>query len=233
MQRGSFARSGISATALVWPEGLEASSFTCRLTPAEADFEAVFEAFKESPGFHTRSDNKAIRGVLKGSPSRHWHAHFEMTHVSARRGSTLEFQTVRGPCGRQRPGTLTSSAFLRRLKALLPAIAGMAQPGMLSARFELSMDRWKTTMPIPYAASGLADLPGEPEIAGLDFAFQDTPVRPGMRRAFITTYSELKQIVVRLLLAGPRIIDESLPRELLSAGTQHLSMFAVSRAQGD
>jgi len=106
-------------------------------------------------------------------------------------------------------------------------LAGQKRRTLVSASFTFDLEVWQPTLPLPFSpGSMVGDLPGVPQICGLDFAFTSRTESQLLHRAFITTYDVINQMVVRFLLGHSEVFSPSLPARLLELVNSQIPIFA-------
>jgi len=212
--------------AIQLPPGFEGGQVSLFLPSSEVDFDRLIAPFKGVPKFQIRTDNLAIRGVLKSpgfSPPAH--AHVEVDHAHDKGETSLQIEIFRG-AGRLPKDAMDLSGFIDKVGGALTNLTE-ERAFLASLNYNLKMSEWKPTVSLPYSPGALnATLPGVAQIAGLDFAFAEGVDQP-LRRAFVTTYDRLDRMVVKLLLALTSPWDQGLPNKLFELGASQFPKFAV------
>jgi hypothetical protein len=190
---------------------------------------AVAERF---PAFQKRSDGRGIRGAVSGG--RHLagaHAHFEITSSSGKNEWSIEYEIVAASHGRMPKGTPNLDGLFKGTADLLGS-PGHEHKTLVTANLALSTKRWESVVPLPLAPPGpLEKMPGGPQISGIDFSFSDRASGQKLRRAFVTTYDAIDQLVVRLLLSHATGWGKHVTLEMTSLIQQYVPVFVRIREE--
>lgn len=193
----------------------------------EFDLSGAFKAFENQPAFQLRPDKGGMRAVIAGGsimPS--GHAHLEINKSEKGSQTTFELQLASGNLA---PDVLTLDRAISSLRSLLKTHA-TSRPVAVSANFTFSLKEWEPTIPLPFSPGIMAgELPGLPQICGLDFAFTNRSESQLLHRAFVTTNDASDQMVVRFLFGHPEVFDNGLPNRVLNLVSAHIPIFARLR----
>lgn len=212
------------------PLGLDELVLTVRTSKRQLDFARVLEAFGDKPSFSIRRDKKGVRGALSGHGTiSQGHAHLEVA-VGERSGEhMIELALIPGSHGRISPRALTIADAIHLLGVSLKDPASVRRV-RVSANFSFDLKQWEPTLPLPFAPGTAAEqMPGQPQICGLDVAFLDRSPTQHLHRAFVTTYDEIERMVVRMLLTDSLPWTERLPLACLTLAGSHLSILTKVR----
>lgn len=194
------------------------------------DFAAALSAFESQPAFQLRPDKGGMRVVIRGGNTlRSGHAHLEINKAEKRDQTTIELELVSGTHGKLPREVFTLDRAISILGSLLKTPA-KARVIVLSANFTFSLKEWEPTIPLPFSPGAMVgELPGVPQICGLDFAFTNQSESQLLHRAFVTTYDNTEQMVVRFFLGHAEVFDTSLPERVFELVTAHVPIFARKR----
>jgi hypothetical protein len=206
------------------PEGFELGRATFHVELP--DVREVHKALAGAQQRDMREDATAVRGVLRTPELLNAHAHFSASRQPAGDWA-IEYEIVRGPHGKHESAALDAAALFKRTKDILDL---GTRPLLMSLHFVLPLDRWRPPVTIPFAMPAtLAAMPGNPVIAGLDFAFPETDSY-GPRRVFVTTYEKTKQLVIRILSTHQPILGTDLTMTIVQSAREALEKLATKRA---
>lgn len=212
----------------VIPPGLEDASFDVRVPEQLVDFRRAYESWRELPLSQTRDDDRGIRGVARGDTKiKPFHAHYSLDFQAERKEYVFRLELAKGTHG-------PAEKQLPRLSEVLDQLTGfLAEPerrfrGLLSANFNFPLGEWQPTIKLPFSLPGTLDhVPGLPEISGLDFSFEDLRPEQPLRRAFVTTYDAINEMVLRLLLSHATAISGALVDRMLDVASTHYPVFVT------
>lgn len=215
------------------PEGLDEVTLTARFQSGKASIDALVAVLESKGGFSVRPDRRAVRGILRadeGTPA--IHGHLEVRETRNKKHILLEYEIVTSALEHEKAELSVS----QWPSLVIPHIGleGDLLTGLTSAVFTLQLDQWEPTVPLPFAASGILDaLPGEPRISGLDFSFGTPVAGQSLRRAFVSTYDEVKQMVVKFMVVTKLPIAEPISDGMLATAARHFPIFARKREHAD
>jgi hypothetical protein len=172
-----------------------------------------------------------MRGVISGGRSLAGaHVHLTITAESAGRAWSVEYEIIKGSHGPMPKGAPTLDMFFDRAPHLFGNFS-RDLPALVTANLALSSKSWESIVPLPLTPPGaLEKMPGAPQISGIDFSFSDRSGGQKLRRAFVTTYDAIDEIVVRLLLAHPFKWGPHITHDVFSLISQYLPSFVRPRS---
>lgn len=214
--------SPVSRTRL--PEGLDLARLTYRAP--KLNLKDIYSALDGAHQRDKRDDGNAIRAVLRTPELLGAHAHFGASRSGAGEPWSIEYEIVRGTHGKLESRYLDAATYLQRTQHLFAFAESAA---LLSLHFVLPLERWKPPVSVPFSApASIGTLPGNPTIAGMDFAFPETGTY-GPRRIFVTTYQNAQQLVLRILLAYPPIWGPDLTSEIVKTARGFVTQLVTRR----
>jgi hypothetical protein len=157
--------------------------------------------------------------------------HLTISAASPRDKWNIEYEIIKGSHGRMPRDTPNLDALFDRTASLF-GNPSRSLPALVSANLALSSKSWESIVPLPLTPPGaLENMPGAPQISGIDFSFSDRSTGQKLRRAFVTTYDAIDQIVVRLLLAHPIQWGPHITDEVFSLINQYVPSFVRARSR--
>jgi hypothetical protein len=155
------------------PEGLDHLVFTASMPLVSINFSDLRASLQDIPCFSVERDGLGIQGLLAGGPSLPGgHAHLTVSRESSEQEWSIELEIFP-----RTPQHTIDACDIHTLPEILKgelSRGGMTE-GLLGASFTVLLTEWEAAVPLPYApADLLSDIPGAPEIAGIDFSFSDT-----------------------------------------------------------
>lgn len=210
------------------PTGLEEASFAIRIPETAVDSKRAFATWKSLPFALKREDGRGMRGVARGerrlSP---FHAHFSLDHEDERNEYIFRLELTKGTHGAAERRLPRISEFLEDFRSYLRE-PDRRYRGLLGANFNFSLRKWRPSFSLPFSVPGTFDhVPGLPQISGLDFSFADTRPEQSLRRAFVTTYAGIDEMVLKLLFSHASPISGQLADEILSVANAHRPIFVA------
>jgi hypothetical protein len=203
---------------------LKDATLTLRVPSSEFDFESVKKSFGKSALAQVRDDGKGLRVILREDEViDDLHAHV-LVEPDDKSFVTFRYDLVRGAHGKESKKTPKSSDFL---SVVIRALSKPHLPlrGLLSGNFSLSLEAWEPVIPLPIPSpAALQGIPGSPKITGVDLSFGPGAERSPIR-AFVTTYPEVKEMIVRVLLRFEAPITPGLPLRLVEEVQSALPAF--------
>jgi len=220
---------GKSSAQSVVMEELRDLSLTVRVDAKELDFEPLRMALSKKYQSQTREDGWGVRIIAREDEEvRPMHSHIALDRNEDTKAFTLEYDVVRGDHPAIRKYT-TATAFTKALRTSLKN-PERPRPGLLSANFALSSEKWEPTFPVPFPHPGaMTAIPGLPQVIGLDLAFSEQGPTQPLIRVFVTTYPELQQIIVRVLLRCETDLCGPIAPGLIEAAQTTLPAFVIPR----
>ncbi|HEY4101394.1 MAG TPA: hypothetical protein VGM20_11035 [Gemmatimonadales bacterium] len=217
------------------PKGLDGIVLTARFQRSDVDFLGFAKAVKAATPLVQFRENDLIRTVaIGGSALRGSHVHLSLLRDKSGRKTSweLEYEVLGSKHGNLPDRRLTCNKLTELILRYIPA-AENPQPMLLSVGFNLSLKEWKPTIRLPFSSAGIADgVAGLPQIAGIEFAFPDSPATDtSMRRCMISTYDGIERLLVRLLATHSASFKSVTPQSLVDVCVQLLASFAIERQQ--
>lgn len=215
-----------AATSARFPSVLREITATVRVPDSAFAFQEILQQLETKPSVTVRKDREGVRGAARGSPG--WgsfHTHFVLE--KRRSGEfDLELEVTGRQHGRFPKGSLSTTKLIRAFASALED-SSRTFPAIVGAHYILPLDRWAPTVQLPFAPPGTLDhIPGVPQISGLDFSFSAPGPEQPLLRAFISTYGQLNEMIVRILLATHIAFQPSMPLSLAELAGSYLPRFA-------
>lgn len=213
--------------------GLDEVGLTLRVPAAQFAFGAFRTAIRDRALTQVREDDSAVRGVLRGEDAiSPFHAHFsvELLRKGGKSKRTSDVYVIRLDYAKGTHAEATSllpvTKFLSELRTFFTD-PDAARSGLLSSNFTLSLKEYTPTIKLPFSVPGALDhVPGLPQISGLDFSFAGASPAQPLVRAFVTTYSLIDEMIIRLLVGFECRVGPELATAMLVAAASHLPIFA-------
>jgi len=217
------------ASPLKLPAGLTSLSATLRVSEDAVSFDALEKFVKGVDHFEARAAVRGVRGVLVGGRALPGgHAHVTIDYVKAEKRFQIEVEVFNGPHGPRLKGMSIADFFGGAGVWLRSGEKNTTT--LLGANLALSLDDWSPVFDLPFTPAGItAQMPGLPKIAGVDFSFEQQTETQHLHRAFITTYDEIKRMVVRVLLTYDQPWDEGMLPASVTLVAAHLPILVKKR----
>jgi hypothetical protein len=194
------------------------------------DFDKFERALGDVPLVMRRDDNRGIRVVLDETDfPTPVHSHLTIEDEEQTAGELLvRYDLFEGPHGSGETGLLKSHEAFTLLVNMVPALAEPSR-GVLSSSAKFDSGLVRPALPLPLAIGPLP-FDGRPEIAGVDFNFQDVSDEQPLLRVFMTTYQTLNRIVLKIMMRYEMKLDRGLGVAMMQAADARVRQFLLPGA---
>lgn len=207
------------------PAGLDEAALDVRFALGDIDMSRIRKWPKQFTAFYESNAGRVYGYLSSDRTFPNAHGHVSVRALS--KAQQVEFRLELVP-GREKPRGPNHPGLSEFLAAVRDVIHDPDVPrvGVATGTFNFRSPEWQPTIKLPFAPPGPLDVPGLPQIAGVDFAFTSSGPEQPYLRAFVSTYDPLPQFIVRIMLGFSAAVDADLPERLVSFVGEKVLVFA-------